>query len=192
MVISLHQLVIYFFVINKISDTIDADYGKLCRFCRPYFLANVYIYREEIMNNNNPFEFFQSFMNQENLAKSTKWIPTMDIASFGKMIKEAAETIASNNQLVSDSFQSIAKRGADSFQKNTSEMFSTMKEVVSAGDIEQITNCQQNYLKSTVENNINNTKEILDITSKSSIEVLDAIGKNFAEKMNKPFAKNKH
>ena len=145
------------------------------------------------MNNNNHFEFFQSFMNQENLAKSMKWMPNTDMTSLGNMIKETAEAITSTNQLISDTVQSIAKRGADSFQKNTSEMFNTMKEATSAGDIEQIANCQQNYWRTTVENNINSAKEILDITSKSSIEVLDVMGKNFTEKMNKPFAaKTKH
>ena len=144
------------------------------------------------MNNNSPFEFFQSFMNQENLTKSMKSMPNIDMAAFGNMIKETTEAITSANQLISDTVQSITKRGTDSFQKNTSEMFNTIKESVSAGDAEQIRNCQQNYLKSTVENNINNAKEILDIPSKSSMEVLDTIGKNFTEKMNKPFTKTKH
>ena len=144
------------------------------------------------MNNNKPFEFFQSFMNQENLTNSMKWMPNMDLAALGNMVKETAETITSANQLISDTVQSITKRGSDSFQKNTYEMFKTMKESASAGDIEQITNCQQNYLKSTVENNINSAKEILDITSKSSMEVLDTIGKNFTEKMNKPLGKHKN
>lgn len=134
-----------------------------------------------MMNNNNPFDFFQSAMNPENLAKSMKGMPNMDFASFGNKFKESADVIASTSQLISESLQSVAKRGADSFQKNTSEMFNTMKEAISAGDVEQINHCQQNYFKSTVENNINNTKEILDITSKSSREVLDVIGKNFVE-----------
>ena len=145
------------------------------------------------MNNNNPFEFFQSFMNQENFAKSMKWMPNMDMSSLGNIMKDTAEAITSTNQLISDTVQSITKRGADSFQKNTSEMFNTMKEAASAGDVEQIANCQQNYWKSTVEHNINSAKEILDIASKSSIEVLEVMGKNFTEKMNKPFAaKTKH
>ncbi|HJK85685.1 MAG TPA: phasin family protein [Candidatus Megaira endosymbiont of Stentor roeselii] len=145
------------------------------------------------MNNNNPFEFFQSFMNQENLAKSMKWMPNMDMSSLENIMKDTAEAITSTNQLISDTVQSIAKRGADSFQKNTSEMFNTMKEAASAGDVEQIANCQQNYWRSTVEHNINSAKEILDIASKSSIEVLEVMGKNFTEKMNKPFAaKTKH
>jgi hypothetical protein len=131
-------------------------------------------------------------MNQENLTNSMKWMPNMDLAALGNMVKETAETITSANQLISDTVQSITKRGSDSFQKNTSEMFNTMKESASAGDIEQITNCHQNYLKSTVENNINSAKEILDITSKSSMEVLDTIGKNFTEKMNKPLGKHKN
>jgi phasin family protein len=145
------------------------------------------------MNNNNPFEFFQSFMNQENLAKSMKWMPNIDMSSLGNIMKDTAEAITSTNQLISDTVQSITKRGADSFQKNTSEMFNTMKEAASAGDVEQIANCQQNYWRSTVEHNINSAKEILDIASKSSIEVLEVMGKNFTEKMNKPFAaKTKH
>lgn len=145
------------------------------------------------MNNNNPFEFFQSFMNQENLAKLMKWMPNMDMSSLGNIMKDTAEAITSTNQLISDTVQSITKRGADSFQKNTSEMFNTMKEAASAGDVEQIANCQQNYWRSTVEHNINSAKEILDIASKSSIEVLEVMGKNFTEKMNKPFAaKTKH
>ena len=145
------------------------------------------------MNNNNPFEFFQSFMNQENLAKSMKWMPNMEMSSLGNIMKDTAEAITSTNQLISDTVQSITKRGADSFQKNTSEMFNTMKEAASAGDVEQIANCQQNYWRSTVEHNINSAKEILDIASKSSIEVLEVMGKNFTEKMNKPFAaKTKH
>ena len=131
------------------------------------------------MNNNNPFEFFQSFMNQENLAKSMKWMPNMDMSSLGNIMKDTAEAITSTNQLISDTVQSITKRGADSFQKNTSEMFNTMKEAASAGNVEQIANCQQNYWRSTVEHNINSAKEILDIASKSSIEVLEVMGKNF-------------
>ena len=141
------------------------------------------------MSNNNPFEFFQGFINQDNLAKSMKWMPNMDLSAVTNMVKESAEAINNAQQLVSESLQSIVKRGADSFQKNTSEMFTTMKEAISAGDMEQLTNCQQNYLKTAMENNINNTKEILDITSKSSREVLDVIGKNLSKNLGTPLNK---
>jgi hypothetical protein len=143
------------------------------------------------MSNNNPFDFFQSLMNQETMSKAMKSMPNMDFTSFGSSVKESADILTSTGQLISESLQSVAKRGADSFQKNTSQMFNTMKEAISAGDIGQINHCQQNYLKTTVENNINNTKEILDITSKSSREVLDVIGKNLVQNVGKSFTKGK-
>lgn len=148
------------------------------------------------MNNNvNPFEFFGSFMNQDGF-KSAKWMagmgmPNIDFGAMTNMVTEGADVISSTSQLVFDSLQSIAKRGTDSFQKNTSEMFSTMKKAVSAGDAEQIANCGQNYLKWAVENAISNTKEVLDITSKSSGEMLNMIGKTFANNLNKSFTKGK-
>lgn len=143
------------------------------------------------MTNNNPFEFLQGFMNQEAVSKYMKWAPNTDFNSVTNIFKESSEAISSTSQLISDSLQSVVKRGADSFQKNTSEMFSTMKEAISAGDMEQVTSCQQNYLRSAIENNISNVKEIVDITSKSSMEMLDAIEKNFTRAINKT-TKNKH
>lgn len=143
------------------------------------------------MTSNNPFEMFQGFMNQETISKYMKWTPNMDFNSVTNMFKESSEVMSSTSQLISDSLQSVAKRGADSFQKNTSEMFSTMKEAISAGDMDQVTNCQQNYLRSAVENNINNAKEILDITSKSSMEILDVLERNFTKTLNKT-SKAKH
>ena len=143
------------------------------------------------MNNNKAFEFFQSFTNQENLTKSMKWMPNMDSSSFSDMLKETNEIISSSNQLISETVQSIAKRGSDSFQKNLFEMFNTIKESASAGDIEQIKHHQQNYLKSTVENNIDNAKAVLDIVSKSSMEILNTMSKNFDKKVNKPLHKEK-
>jgi len=117
------------------------------------------------MNNNKTFEFFQSFANQENLTKSMKWMPNMDSASFSDMLKETNEIITSSNQLISETMQSIAKKGSDLFQKNIFEMFNTIKESASVGDIEQMKHHQQNYLKSTVENNIDNAK----VSSRHSI-----------------------
>jgi phasin family protein len=139
---------------------------------------------------NNPFDFMQSFMNQDNLMNSMKNMPNMDPSSFNAMLKSNADVITATNQMLSESIQSVLKRNTDSLQKNTTEMFNSMKDAISAGDAEQINSCQQKYLKSTLENNINNTKEILDITTKSSIEILDTIGKNMGENLGKNFAKN--
>ncbi|NRB10974.1 MAG: phasin family protein [Rickettsiaceae bacterium] len=137
---------------------------------------------------NNQFDFMQ-FMNQEALLKSMQGMPAFDFSSFANIVKSNAEAITSTNQMASESMQSILKRGADSLQKNATEMFNSMKDATSAGDVEQMSSCQQKYLKSTIENNINNTKEILDMTSKSTREVLDVFGKSMSENLSKSFKK---
>ena len=118
--------------------------------------------------NNNPFEYMQSFMNYDNFTKNMQ---STDFSSFSNMIKNTTEAINSTNQMVSESLQSIFKRGSDSLQKNTTEMYNTMKDAISAGDVAQISACQKKYLQSTVDNNVNNTKEILDMSTKSMMEM---------------------
>ncbi len=138
------------------------------------------------MSNNNPFEFLQSFMNQEKLSDFMKnCTKNIDPATFNEALKESSENIAATNQLVSDSLQMVAKKSADAFQKNTSEMFNAMQEALSAGDVKQMSNCHHNYLKSTMQNNIDSTKEMLDITSKSSSKIFDVFAKNISNNLQK-------
>ena len=137
------------------------------------------------MNNNNPFEYMQSFMKNENFTKNMKDMPNMDFSSASNMMKSTAEAINSTNQMASESVQSIVKRGADSLQKNTTELYNTMKEAVSAGDANQINQCQQKYLLTALGNNVNSTKEILDMSTKSMMEIIDVFHNGFKENINK-------
>jgi phasin family protein len=139
----------------------------------------------------NQFDFAQQFMNPENFMKGMKGMPTIDFSSFSNMLKNNADAITEANKMASESMQSILKRGSESLQQNATEMFNSMKEAVAAGDMEQMAHCQQKYLKSTLENNLDNTKEMLDMTSKSAMEILDVVGKNMTENMNKVYAKSK-
>lgn len=144
---------------------------------------------------NNPFEFMNNMMNQGNAFNNPmnnfKGFEAMDFSSVSDMIKKNSEAVASANQMVAESFQSIAKRGSDNFQKNATEMFNSVREAVSAGDMEQLNKSSQKYWKQAIENNINNTKEILDVASKSSMEILDVVGKNMTENINQASKKKK-
>lgn len=143
------------------------------------------IFWEEKMS--NPFEFMQSMMNQDNYMKNFKGFESMNFGAAPEVMKKNMEVLTSANQMASESLQTIMKRGSDSFQKNATEMFNSMKDAVSAGDFEQINHAGQKYLKSSLENSINNTKEILDMAAKSSMEILDLVGKNMSENLNKSF-----
>lgn len=145
----------------------------------------------------NPFEMMQNMMNQDNnfnnmFMKNMKMPEMANMSNMNDMIKKNMESISSANQMVAESLQSIAKRGADSFQKNATEMFNSVKQAVSAGDMDQLNNSGQKYFKSTLENNINNAKEIIDVASKSSIEILDLFGKNLNDNLSNLQKKQKN
>ena len=110
-----------------------------------------------------------------------RWMPKMDFSCVDNMIKEAANNISSTSQLFSNTAQSIAQKNNEAVQKNAAEIFDTVKEAVSAKDMEQLVSCQQNYLRSATENNINNAKDILHMASKSSMELLENMRKNYSE-----------
>ena len=144
------------------------------------------------MSNNNPFEFFQSLMNQEAFTKSMQGTPNIDMSSFSASMKNTAETLSSTNQMVSENMKSIFKSGSEALQKNTTEMYNTMKDAVSAGDITQISACQQKYLQSTLDTNFNNAKEVIDMSTKSLLEALNVMQNGIKENADKSFVKPKN
>jgi hypothetical protein len=144
------------------------------------------------MSNNNPFEFFQSILNQEAFTKSMQGMPNVDLSSFSAAMKNTTEAVSSTNQMVSENMQSIFKRGSEALQKNTTEMYNTMKEAVSAGDVNQISACQQKYLQSTLDTNFNNAKEIIDMSTKSLLEALNVMQTGIKENADKTFVKPKN
>lgn len=136
---------------------------------------------------NNPFEQMQSFMNFENFTKNMQGMPYMDFSSAQNLIKSTSETISLTNQMASESMQSIFKRGSDSLQKNTTELYSTMKTTILADDAGKIGDCQKKYFQSTIDNNVSSAKEIMEMSTKSMIEILDVMQGRVNENMNKVF-----
>ena len=47
------------------------------------------------MSNNNPFEFFQSILNQEAFTKSMQGMPNVDLSSFSAAMKNTTEAVSS-------------------------------------------------------------------------------------------------
>jgi hypothetical protein len=142
------------------------------------------------MNNNMNNQFFdmmKSYMNPEMFTSCTKGMSTMDFSSFSSMLKNNAELISSTNQMAAESAQSILRRGAEIFQNNASGMFNAFKDVASFNDMEHATACGQKYLRNSFEDSMSNAQEIMDMASKSSMEIFQAVGKGISENMNKMF-----
>ncbi len=137
----------------------------------------------------NPFENMQNLMNQDKFLNNFRNMEALNISVFSDMLRKNMESFAAANQMVNDSLQSIMKRGNDSLQKNTSEMFSSMREAVASGDVEQLNSSSQRFMKNSVDNNVRSSREIVEVAAKSSMEILDLIGKSFNENCNKSMQK---
>jgi len=155
----------------------------------------------------NPLGFMQNFLNQDTVKNMFRtWTHTnnLDMSKFttqnfsninfsalSDILKKNSDVLSEAGKMASESFQSISQKGSDSFQKNATEMFNSMKDAISAGDAKQLNDSTQKYFKKSVENNISNTKEMMDVASKASMEIMDMIGKNITENLHKMFD-NKH
>lgn len=142
-------------------------------------------------NNNQFFDFAKFFLNPENMINSLKNVPAVDFSSFANTVKNNAETLTAINQLTAESIQSLVRRSSEVFQKNASEMFEAIRETTTAGNIEQAASRQQQYIKSNFKNSLENAKELMDMASKSTMEIFEVMGKSMIENLNKTFDKAK-
>lgn len=124
---------------------------------------------------NNPFtEAFKTFGDFK--------YPGVDFKNLFSVQRRNIEAFSAANQVVTESFQALARRQAEIFQENTQEALQLAKEIFSAGgNPEAATTKQTEYLRNLVESGISNLRELLEVTSKSSIEAFDVINKRVAE-----------
>ncbi|MGI4775549.1 MAG: phasin family protein [Janthinobacterium lividum] len=137
------------------------------------------------------FDFIQSHCNPEHMMNSMKNNSAIDLSSLTEAAKKSAQTMTSANQLAAESLQSVVKRTTEVYQNNASEMLNVIKDTSSLSNPEQARIRQEQYIKSCLSSSISNAKEIVDIISKSSMEIFDVIGHSVTENIDNIFNKTK-
>ncbi|WP_341758515.1 phasin family protein [Candidatus Tisiphia endosymbiont of Ditula angustiorana] len=120
-------------------------------------------------------DLMKSFMNPEVYMNSVKNLPVMDFSAMSDTIKKSTKILTTTNQIVTESLQSMIQKNSEAFQNNAMNMLNSTKDAIASGDLNQIAECQQKYLKSTCETSINNIKEFASMASDSSMKMFDAI-----------------
>ncbi|MFU7503004.1 MAG: phasin family protein [Candidatus Tisiphia sp.] len=120
-------------------------------------------------------DFMKSFMNPEVYINSIKNLPVMDFSAMSDTIKKSTKILTTTNQIVTESLQSMIQKNSEDFQNNAMNMLNSTKDAITSGDLNQIAECQQKYLKSTCETSINNIKEFVSMVSDTSMKMFDAI-----------------
>lgn len=144
------------------------------------------------MNNNNNvlFDFMKSFMNPEFAVNLSKNIPAMDFTSFTNMAKKNAEILNSTSQEVAENMQSMIKKGSEILQNQTADYFNVVRDIISAEDPNRAAAYQRDYIKSCTEKSVNNSKELIDMASNSTLEIFNYVNKNISENISRAFNNN--
>jgi phasin family protein len=124
----------------------------------------------------NPFaDAFKSFADFK---------PTVDFNTFFAAQKKNAEAFAAASQVLTAGFQAVARRQAEIAQANAKNSLQLTKELfANAGNPEASTAKQAEFAKEVVETGLSNTRELVELASKSSIEAFDLINKRLAESL---------
>ena len=77
--------------------------------------------------------------------------------------------------------QSILEKNIEKIQKCNSEMFNSSKDAVLTGDADKLSQTCHKYFKTNVENNVSNTKEVIDLMSKLSLKAFDQMSKKMSD-----------
>lgn len=108
--------------------------------------------------------------------------PTADFNTFFAAQKRNAEAFAAASQILAAGFQAVARRQAEIAQANAKNSLQLAKELFSsAGNPEASTAKQAEFAKEAVEASLSNTRELVELASKSGIEAFDLINKRIAE-----------
>lgn len=125
----------------------------------------------------NPFsELFSSFANQNPFADN----PLAKSFDFDKSAEQARKNAKAFNEAakaVGEGVQSISRLQSEIIQKNVEGFSNFFKNISSSNSAEETVKKNAEFAKSSFENAVKNTNEILDIANKSNKEASEIIGR---------------
>ena len=118
---------------------------------------------------------------------------TPDFTYMTNTMKKNAEAYTAAMQVAVESAHTLFRRGAEITQNHITASFDAMKDMTAANNPEQVMARQQEFVKNTVEDTISSSKEIIDLASKSAMEVFASVGSRVSETVSESLhnAKNK-
>lgn len=138
-------------------------------------------------NGNNFSDAVKMFMNPEYITNFMKQIPTPDFSHATESAKRHTKAVTSANQIASESAQALMRRYAEAAQHQINESLKLLQDVTTASSPEEAVARHQEFVRDTVENNIANTKEIIDMASKSAMEMFNSVSSKISEDMHHAF-----
>ncbi|MEI6187237.1 MAG: phasin family protein [Alphaproteobacteria bacterium] len=114
-----------------------------------------------------------------------------DVDSLMQKNKKHAKAVTETHHLMMSNMQAIIQRQAEILQDNTSRLLNCCKKLSTLGKTEQVIEEQTNFIKDTMAINLANTRELIEMTTKAQIEVMDHLGHEISENMNEHCSQTK-
>ena len=93
------------------------------------------------------------------------------------------EALSAANQAFVEGAQAISRRQAEAVRDNVEQFLQASRTLFSGGAPEANLSRQADYVKETVENTLNNIREVTEMVTKSSFEVFDVLNKRATESL---------
>ncbi len=116
----------------------------------------------------------QNFQNMFNL----------DQFNYNEVMQKNIDAMTKANQITMENCQAISRRVAEIMQRNVGDMVEATKDIMSSQNPEQIMHKQQHFVKSMTNDSIAHSKEVVEMASKSVMEVYDIFSKRASDNVN--------
>ncbi len=149
--------------------------------CEVYYLNHLPLHRnnfgENKMATNKNANYFDMFSKSFGDFR----MPSVDYNAFFAIHRRNAEAAANANQLATENVKAANQRFTEIVKSNIEDSISAMRDVWTAGSPDASAAKQAEISKSFFQKNMNYAKELAEMASKSSIEVMDVVNRRVAE-----------
>jgi phasin family protein len=131
---------------------------------------------------NNVFQdIFKNFSNGDNMCGYNNPFFNFDAPNYNELMQKNLDAMMKAGQVSMENGQAIARRVAEIMQKQVGEIVEASRDIMSSQNPENALQKQQNFIKAATNNAIADSKEVVEMTSKSVMEVYDIFSKRATE-----------
>ena len=135
-------------------------------------------------SNYNMFTDFFKNLSDWSVFDPSKTNAAFDHESVMQKNKKHVEAATNTQHLLMYNMQAIMQRQAEILQENTSRLLNCCKKVSTLGKTEQVIEEQTNFIKDTMATNLAHTPELMEMTTKAQMEIMDHLGHAVSENIN--------
>ena len=127
--------------------------------------------------------FFNPYENwAQNFNQFSKMMPNMgDMNSYKDQTSRNVEAATAANQIAIEGMQAMTRRMVEIIQQNAQNSLECFREACSSRSPEEAQRTQAEYCNQIVQTSCNNAREIAEMASKASMEIVDICNRRLAE-----------